>query len=381
MKDGDNETSTVIHYPNFAIDETGEGDGLVYELRFQYLMEMLLYMIPKGKHYFFFDTPVTCDEMKRSLKGCDFCETNKVIVLSSIVENSKHTLKSQIHKPFSYNNIPTWYDADLAQTLNLYSTDGSTVFNVDDLEKLLSFMTVRHPQLRIKNGCGCAGENQVVISSLDDVVPVNVLWDMENCGIVVEKNLSEAKRTFSFSSFQLPRKDMTNETFISIGMIIDAERNTSGECTYRGTTCLVVRDTDVIRLSGFNIIDPLFGDMVMTKEEMSVITQFGQNVSLEYRKALKESHLPRVNLDIMLDDGKPVLIDASLRVGGNTWSEFRGAHRLRSDHLDVCLQSIRVLESNNERVSKKYEELGKLHVIFEGLDEFSNKIELFGIDH
>lgn len=381
----------IIHYPNFPIKENGEQDNLVYEHRLVYLREMIRRMFTdlvkiRDRHVFFHDVSVSPDEFNRCIQDCETCQQNKPLILSSILSDAHVTLKSQIHSLyFEDATCPSWYNKTLAHELAPHVLDGSTLFDSDTLMNCLRFMKWKYPQIRIKNGCGCAGTDQIVIGSLETPVPLRVLRNLDDCGVIVEKNLIGGK-SYSFTSFEI-----FNTRFISVGLIMESDSGSlPGEKHYKGTTCIVMKEQDaLLDIPGFEISDALFGKLTLVNTVANKLVSFGKSVSDVYRSVLEKNNvLPRLNFDVMFDDGvaddgneggRPVLIDTSLRVGGNTWNEFRGAYRLLKYGMKMTVQSIRILDSQEMPIiESNYKDLyNNLHIIVDGKQDTF----MFGIDH
>ena len=125
-------------------------------------------------------------------------------------------LKSQIHVPFS-DQVPDWYDLDLARKLQPWVLEGYVVFDPDRLSQCIEQLRFRFPQVRVKTGQGATGlgrdygaQNEPV-----DTAQLN-LKHISTYGVVVEKNLISPV-TYSFTSFILPQG-----TFQSVGIIVTA---------------------------------------------------------------------------------------------------------------------------------------------------------------
>lgn len=338
---------TVVHGPTGFIEENGEKDGQVYEIRYEYLKKMVTKWLPPGRHGFLFDTSVTWKELNQSLQSCPECRITQPILLSTVCDNRSATLKCQIHIPFMDNAItPSFYSLDLAKDLLPFVTGGFVVFDEQSLQDCSDYMLSKFSKVRVKNGCGCAGQEQQVITQ-GKKIDQRILRDISCCGFVLEKNIEGNNKIYSFSSFMLPDKEL-----ISIGIITETE-NDMDENVYKGTTC-VIFDPDTPNLPDFNFTDPLFGNIALTSEEIALVRNVGVKVAKIYRGHFRKDFLPRVNMDIMWDgeEGRYVFIDASLRVGGNTWCEFRGGQRIK-DGEEYAVQSIRMLETKEEY--EKYE--------------------------
>src|SRR6478609_11241596 len=386
------ENNTIIHYPTFDILENGELDDVIYESRLEYLYKMLKDMYgtigsdsEQHRHIFFHDVSVTIDEFRKCIDFCEHCRENGVIILSSIISEPRLTLKSQIHQTYENALHPPWYNLDLAKKLTTYVTEGFAVFDTDTLLACCEYMKERFPQIRLKNGCGCAGSDQIVLDFFDTPVPLRVLKKIEDCGVVIEKNLTNAKTSYSFTSFEI-----FSERFISIGIILENDSGAlPGEKTYVGTTCVIMKEDDAddtmrennasVHNYLIDISDPVFGRLHLSSTIIQKLIAFGIPVCNVYRSVLHEDVLPRVNLDIMFDGDKPVLLDSSSRVGGNTWSEFRGAFRMMTSQELFVTQSFRMV-SKREQV-ESYREMerkfGDYHVILHK----ENHMYMVGIDH
>jgi hypothetical protein len=377
----DDYDKVVIHFPKFQVEDNGEKDGPLYEYRFHLLVKMLSDFLrkqnrPHDQHYFFYHLPVTKRELERCLEDCDTCRKNpdQIYILSTVMEESRWSLKSQIHPLFGNSNAPPWYKPQLGVDLIPYTAEGYTSFDIDSLEDSLLSMTNKYKCVRIKNGCGTGGLDQCTTSAFNEVIPSNVLSNINICGVVVEKNLSTTKPSVSFTSFSIPTTD-GDRMFRSVGIIVEDDQR-----LYRGTTCMVSACDETV--VGFDCVDPIFGRLAISSENATAIVRFGTAVSDIYRKHLSNAHLPRLNIDIMYDEGTThVLVDASLRIGGNSWNEFRGAERiLYDDQQSSYLQSIRVLRNESKEFMDHYHHLGQIYKLYEGPQD-NESITFIGIDH
>jgi hypothetical protein len=342
-------------FPSFPVRDNGEKDGAIYRERFATLCNLISEIVPTGT-LFFNDISISNSELERMLKEKkkereEWEEWDKSpVILSTILDEPFSALKSQIHLSFCDDPslIPLWYNKNLATDLSPHVLPGFAVFDRKSLERCIKAMLLAHSPVRVKKGAGCAGEDQVVLWNITDVphIPECIFLDMETGGVVVEKNLAD-KRTFSYTSFTLPTGN-----FNSVGIILstetETEHGTRWSSLYSGTTCRIFPENHEpdVDLS-FN--DPVHGLLYMSKEEMRKVLSVGKKITAIYRKHLPFSILPRVNLDLMYDDedDRYVLVDTSLRVGGNSWCELKGAHTLlANDDLASTQKSIRMFYSN-----------------------------------
>jgi len=360
------DAAVVVHFPHFPID-SGEQDASIYEARFAYMIDMLTNMLPPG-HYFFHDTPVTWAQLRRTVHSCPKCKSCPVHILSTVLDEPNVTLKSQIHRVLESNH-PFWYDATLADRLNSYVAFGFTAFSIDELSRCLTIMLERFDTVRIKSGWGSAGEEQWVVASSDAAA---AMWNTNDeietklikYGMVLEKNIASSS-SYSFTLFEF-----LGNRFVSVGQIL--ETNDGGtENRYSGTTCMILMAHDSPPLGGLHVSDPAFGDIFLDVATMRTLINFGLAVAAVYREFLPCSVLTRINLDVMFDERRPVLVDASLRVGGNTWSELRGAHRILNQRSNCAVENVRIVDRKTKATYDDVfgEESHKLHIMCDSSDE------------
>lgn len=328
--------------PKFTTGNNGEKDGPIYQQRLETLRKLVKDVLrDENVSLFMHDSTVTTDEFNRALLDENVGKGN-VFNISGILDEPRLGLKSQIHIPFDSGRVPEWYNENLARKLTPYALYGFSVFTTQSLTMCIKSMR-SEKEIRVKRGAGTAGEDQIILRHPfhQEEIPEGICKDIRSCGVVVEKNVVKSgKRTYSFTSFFLPQG-----AFISIGLILSRENPVTGESSYNGTTCLVTKEETAHKNLKLDYKDPVFGILSLSSDELAEIRKTGEQIASIYRKEI--GNHPRVNFDLLLEETKTgnryVLVDTSLRLGGNSWCEVKGAQRLLQDaNITVCMNSIRV---------------------------------------
>lgn len=356
----------IIHTPETVVDN-GEEDGEIYEKRLVYFVNMLKTMLPAG-HYFFHDTSVSNAEYANAFADCGICKTRPPKPLSSVYESPHLGLKTQLH-PLFYEGAPcpSWFDKDLAAAMIPNTLEGYSVFDIDDMRNCIKFMQWRYPQIRIKNGSGTNGKSQMILSR-NNKISDDIIRNISTVGVVVEKNIVGNATPYSVSLLKFGGK-----TYVSIGVIVHTLMPIPGESIYNGTTCIIFQLGTDPSIMALYYNDPIFGELQLQSDMIAVLIRFGVNVAEILDKRYPNAILPRVNFDVLFDKDDPVVVDSSLRVGGNTWSELRGIARLMEDPSKIyAQQSVRMIDTGR---TWSYD-MDTAHHISE--DE---KMSIFGLDH
>src|SRR5215210_5971499 len=158
-------------------------------------------------------------------------------ILSDIVLDWHVGLKSILHEvPSGHDyNQPSWYDPNFSSKLKPWVLDGYTIFTFSALVDMMPELLGRWKKVRVKLGIGCSGNDQFIITKMDDLQKCEVLTsdDITEGGIVLEPDVDH-KCSYSFSRISLPNGD----TIYSIGVIVMEEYD-DGQQSYRGTTSIV----------------------------------------------------------------------------------------------------------------------------------------------
>lgn len=335
----------TVHTIDFDISENGEQDSFLYEQRRQFLIRLLKDLLVNNQHGFFHDTTVTSEEFAACISHCSQCKHEKPIIFSSIVSDSHLTLKSQLHSCFKSKNVN--HNDNLSNELMSLSPHGYVVYNLDELYACCSFMLETHDSIRLKMSNGSNGIGQRVLDRKEMIYEEISKWQdvsvcIEKFGVVVEENLTQGD-VFSYTNFILPQGE-----FCSMGKIIEKE-NSVGENVYQGTTCIVFKHDTFQVLQSWNLDDIVFGEIQMHKEDMKQVMRLGTMAARIYQDKLSTSVLQRVNFDIFHEKktDRWLILDTSLRPGGNTWCEISGAKDILQAGSSHVLRSVRVIDEEN----------------------------------
>lgn len=285
----------------------------------------------------------------------EFRTSNKHI-FSGVMVDQRNALKSQLHVPVDQSNMPNWYNKLFAETIKPAVLEGYVVFDYLQLNEALINLLGKYDNLRVKLGIGRGGTDQIVVDK--SILETNwypwTLAEIKQGGIVVEENVENQAESFSFSSLDFPCQ---SRPLVSVGVIVQRDL-IDNQRVYVGTTCVVfdqntLDDNNHTPHDDVTIDDPIFGKLTIRGNDVKTIAAAGIWVAEAYRDSFI-AVLPRINLDFIqrttnaTDEYK--VIDPSLRIGGNSWSELWAIKRFKDQpNLTTAVHSVRIVYTKEDK--------------------------------